>query len=97
MAGAFAGTCCGEIRVTHVWLVRKGGAMDWHDLLLIPLGVAVGAFGTLVGAGGGFVLVPVLLLLYPQRNAETITSMPLLVSVRTRLPVRWRGSPRDSG
>ena len=53
--------------------------MDWHDLLLIPLGVVVGAFGTLVGAGGGFVLVPVLLLLYPERNPQTITSMSLLV------------------
>ena len=53
--------------------------MDWHDLLLIPLGIVVGTFGTLVGAGGGFVLVPVLLLLYPERNPQTITSMSLLV------------------
>lgn len=43
------------------------------------LGVVVGAFGTLVGAGGGFVLVPVLLLLYPDRDPETITAMSLLV------------------
>lgn len=53
--------------------------MDAQDLLLIPLGFAVGAFGTLVGAGGGFVLVPVLLLLYPKRDPETITAMSLLV------------------
>lgn len=53
--------------------------MELTDLLLIPLGMAVGAFGTLVGAGGGFVLVPILLLLYPGRDAETITSMSLLV------------------
>lgn len=53
--------------------------MHFSDLLLIPLGIAVGAFGTLVGAGGGFVLVPVLLLLYPGRDPETITSMSLLV------------------
>ncbi len=53
--------------------------MDLNDLLLIPLGIAVGAFGTLVGAGGGFVLVPVLLLLYPGRSPETVTSMSLLV------------------
>jgi uncharacterized protein len=46
---------------------------------LIPLGVAVAAFGTLVGAGGGFVLVPVLLLLYPDKEPATITSMSLLV------------------
>ncbi len=48
-------------------------------MLLIPLGVAVGAFGTLVGAGGGFVLVPVLLFVYPNRDPETITSMSLFV------------------
>ena len=41
--------------------------------------MAVGAFGTLVGAGGGFALVPVLLLLYPKKDPETITSMSLLV------------------
>ncbi len=53
--------------------------MSWLELLLIPLGFAVGAFGTLVGAGGGFVLVPVLLLLYPHENAASITSISLLV------------------
>ena len=53
--------------------------LELTDLLLIPLGFAVGAFGTLVGAGGGFVLVPVLLLLYPNKAPETITAMSLLV------------------
>ena len=53
--------------------------MSWLELLLIPLGFAVGAFGTLVGAGGGFVLVPVLLLLYPHENAASITSISLMV------------------
>ncbi|HRC62008.1 MAG TPA: sulfite exporter TauE/SafE family protein [Dehalococcoidia bacterium] len=46
---------------------------------LAVLGVVVGAFGTLVGAGGGFLLVPVLLFLYPDRDADTITAMSLLV------------------
>ncbi len=46
---------------------------------LCLLGFAVGAFGTLVGAGGGFILVPVLLLLYPDEDADTITAMSLLV------------------
>jgi hypothetical protein len=49
------------------------------DLALIPLGVAVGAFGALVGAGGGFVLVPVLLLLFPDRPPEQISAMGLFV------------------
>jgi len=50
-----------------------------HYLWLIPLGLVVGAFGTLIGAGGGFVLVPILLLLYPQENPEIITSISLAV------------------
>lgn len=48
-------------------------------LLLGVLGFAVGAFGTLVGAGGGFILVPILLLLYPDRPPEVITAMSLVV------------------
>jgi uncharacterized membrane protein YfcA len=48
-------------------------------LWLIPVGLIVGAFGTLIGAGGGFILVPVLLLFYPQENPETITSITLAV------------------
>ncbi len=53
--------------------------MELSDLLLIPLGMAVGAFGTLVGAGGGFILVPVLLLLYPDEDPKTLTATSLLV------------------
>lgn len=39
----------------------------------------MGAYGTLIGAGGGFVLVPVLLLLYPHLAPTTITSISLAV------------------
>lgn len=46
---------------------------------LIPLGFLVGTFGTLIGAGGGFILVPVLLLLYPDKSPETITAISLAV------------------
>lgn len=46
-------------------------------LSLILLGAAVGAFGTLIGAGGGFILVPVLLLLYPNAEPESITAISL--------------------
>lgn len=47
--------------------------------LLALLGLAVGAFGTLVGVGGGFLLVPVLLLAYPDASPATLTAMSLLV------------------
>ncbi|MEX1255679.1 MAG: sulfite exporter TauE/SafE family protein [Dehalococcoidia bacterium] len=53
--------------------------MSWTDLLLVPLGFAVGAYGALVGVGGGFVLVPALLIIYPDESQETITSISLFV------------------
>jgi uncharacterized membrane protein YfcA len=52
------------------WLV-------WPGLAL--LGVVVGAYGTMIGAGGGFVLVPLLLFLYPHDPPELITSISLAV------------------
>jgi uncharacterized membrane protein YfcA len=48
-------------------------------VLLGLLGVAVGAYGTLVGAGGGFILAPVLLILYPHESAQTLTAISLFV------------------
>lgn len=45
----------------------------------ILLGAAVGGIGTLIGAGGGFLLVPVLIFLHPEAAAETITSISLAV------------------
>lgn len=46
---------------------------------LIPVGFLLGAYGTLIGAGGGFLLVPLLLLLYPDESAEIVTSISLAV------------------
>ncbi|HJO92491.1 MAG TPA: hypothetical protein QF753_03755 [Victivallales bacterium] len=48
-------------------------------LWMLPLGVVVGLFGTLIGAGGGFILVPILLLVYPHKSPNTITSISLAV------------------
>ena len=45
----------------------------------IALGLGVGAFGTLIGAGGGFVLMPILLLLYPNESPEKLTSISLAI------------------
>ncbi|PYR98254.1 MAG: sulfite exporter TauE/SafE family protein [Acidobacteria bacterium] len=44
---------------------------------LAPLGLVVGAFGTLVGAGGGAVMVPVLLVLLPHQTAANVTAISL--------------------
>jgi uncharacterized membrane protein YfcA len=46
---------------------------------LAPLGFLVGAYGTLVGAGGGSVLVPILLILLPQETPATVTAISLAV------------------
>lgn len=51
--------------------------MDAGLFLLIPLGFAVGAFGTMIGAGGGFILVPALLLMYPDYGPERVTAISL--------------------
>ncbi len=48
-------------------------------LLLLPLGVVVGAFGTMIGAGGGFILMPILLLAYPGTDPATLTAVSLAV------------------
>jgi uncharacterized membrane protein YfcA len=45
----------------------------------IALGFGVGTYGTLIGAGGGFVLMPLLLLIYPQETPEKLTSISLAV------------------
>ncbi len=52
------------------WLVWPG---------LTILGVVVGAYGTMIGAGGGFVLVPLLLFLYPNQHPQLLTSISLAV------------------
>jgi uncharacterized protein len=45
--------------------------MNWLDLVgFVALGATLGTFGTIIGAGGGFLLVPVLLLLgWPHEQA----------------------------
>jgi uncharacterized membrane protein YfcA len=48
-------------------------------LWLLPVGFALGAYGTLIGAGGGFLLVPLLLLLYPDDSPHTIATISLTV------------------
>jgi uncharacterized protein len=52
---------------------------QWTYPILIVLGVTVGTYGTLIGAGGGILLVPALLLLYPHEPANAIASISLAV------------------
>jgi len=48
-------------------------------ILHVLLGLAVGALGTLVGAGGGFILMPILLFLYPGGSPDVLTAVSLAV------------------
>ncbi|HRG97763.1 MAG TPA: sulfite exporter TauE/SafE family protein [Polyangiaceae bacterium] len=48
-----------------------------NTLWFIPVGLLLGALGTLIGAGGGFMMMPLLLLLYPQESPELLTSISL--------------------
>jgi uncharacterized membrane protein YfcA len=50
-----------------------------HIVLLPLLGVAVSALGTMVGLGGGFILVPLLLFLYPEATPSVISIISLTV------------------
>ncbi len=53
--------------------------MDLELLALVALGFAIGTYGTIIGLGGGFVLVPILLFVYPGYEPEEITSISLAV------------------
>jgi len=58
-------------------------------LWLIPFGFVIGTCGTLIGAGGGFILMPALLLLYPGESPELITSISLAVVFFNALSGSW--------
>ena len=59
----------------------QGRGIPLHDALvwvgLAVLGVLVATYGTVIGAGGGFVLAPTLLFLYPSQDPAVITAMSL--------------------
>jgi uncharacterized protein len=48
-------------------------------LMFIGIGIGVGAYGTMIGAGGGFVLMPLLLLLDPTGKPQAVTAISLAV------------------
>ncbi|MEO6135838.1 MAG: sulfite exporter TauE/SafE family protein [Ginsengibacter sp.] len=45
--------------------------------LLIGIGFLIGTIGTLIGAGGGFILVPLLILATPQLSPDAITAISM--------------------
>lgn len=46
-------------------------------MLLVAIGFSVAALGTLIGVGGGFILVPLLLVLYPEQSHVWIVSVSM--------------------
>ncbi len=50
-----------------------------HTIVLIVIGLLIGTMGTLIGAGGGFLLVPLLLLTQPQMPPEIVTAISIAI------------------
>ena len=48
-------------------------------LVLLLIGFIVGTLGTLIGAGGGFILVPFLIFIEPNFSSETITAISMAI------------------
>ena len=48
-------------------------------IALICAGFIVGAAGTLIGAGGGFILVPLLILTHPEYSPEIVTAISIAI------------------
>lgn len=47
--------------------------------LLMVIGFLIGTLGTLIGAGGGFILVPILIIMRPDFSPETITAISMVI------------------
>lgn len=58
-------------------------------LWLIPLGFVTGTYATLVGLGGGFIMVPILLMVYPEVTPEIVTSISLAVVFVNGISGTW--------
>ena len=50
-----------------------------ESVALLIAGFIIGTFGTLIGAGGGFILVPLLLIFYPRLGPEVTTAISIAV------------------
>ncbi|PYM20287.1 MAG: sulfite exporter TauE/SafE family protein, partial [Candidatus Rokuibacteriota bacterium] len=50
-----------------------------QSVVLVLLGGVIGAYGTLIGAGGGFLLVPLLLFMDPLSSPSAVTGISLSI------------------
>lgn len=64
--------------ILSLHLCRKSSAMMFW-LLWISIGLAIGTMGTLIGAGGGFLLVPLMLLALPGMSPDQVTAVSIAV------------------
>lgn len=60
-----------------------------NALWLVPLGVITGILGTLVGVGGGFIIVPVILVVFPDTDPLKVTSLSLAVITLNAISGSW--------
>jgi len=51
----------------------------WLDAAAFAFGTAIGAVGTMVGVGGGFLIVPVVAMVQPHWETRTVTAFSLAV------------------
>ena len=93
---------CLHVSLRNEWPKRPFGRGDFdagtldhaafNYLWLLPLGSGRSAtFGTLIGAGGGFILVPILLLSLPQREVPSASPASRLAVVFFQRPLRLAG------
>ncbi|MEO5591369.1 MAG: sulfite exporter TauE/SafE family protein [Chitinophagaceae bacterium] len=52
--------------------------MDNYVVLII-VGFLIGSLGTIIGAGGGFLLVPLLIIIHPELSPEIITAISIAI------------------
>jgi hypothetical protein len=74
LAAAICTGCSGVSNGDHY---PVSGFFDF--ILLILTGITVGAIGTMIGAGGGFMLVPILLLFYKMSPQHAIATSSVVV------------------
>lgn len=54
-----------------------------EQLLLFAIGIAVGMFGTIVGVGGGFIIVPLLMIVYKATPSTAVGTSLCIIAMNT--------------